>query len=126
MATSFFSLFLLLSISLATTTVWKKGMVVRAHSHCHDNECEKTWCVAKPASNEETLHKNIDYACSKVDCGILHPGCPCFYPNNLISHASVAMNLYYQSSGRNSWNCDFKGSGIITKTDPSCGGCHYA
>ncbi|OIV99025.1 hypothetical protein TanjilG_32284 [Lupinus angustifolius] len=38
---------------------------------------------------------------------------------------SSAMNLYYQSHGRNHWNCDFKGSGIVVVSDPSYGGCIY-
>ncbi|KAJ4842390.1 hypothetical protein Tsubulata_000934 [Turnera subulata] len=80
---------------------------------------QKTWCVAKPSSDEGTLMANINYACSEVDCRILHKGCPCFSPDNLINHASIAMNLYYQCKGRNTWNCDFKNSGLIVMTDPS-------
>lgn len=80
---------------------------------------EKAWCVAKPSSNDATLLENINYACSIVDCGVLKHGGTCFFPNNLISHASVAMNLYYQSSGKNPWNCYFKASGLVTKINPS-------
>lgn len=80
---------------------------------------QKTWCVAKPSSDQATLLANINYACSQVDCRILHKGCPCFSPDNLISHASIAMNLYYQCRGRNRWNCDFKNSALIVITDPS-------
>jgi len=46
-------------------------------------------------------------------------GYPCFSPDSLISHASISMNLYYQCKGRNHWNCDFRDSGLIVKTDPS-------
>ncbi|XP_010904855.1 major pollen allergen Ole e 10 [Elaeis guineensis] len=87
---------------------------------------QKTWCIAKPSSDDATLLANINYACSQVDCSILQRGRPCFYPDNLMSHASVAMNLYYQAKGRNYWNCYFKNSGIITMTDPSFGSCAYA
>ncbi|KAL1102468.1 hypothetical protein V6Z11_D05G366700 [Gossypium hirsutum] len=80
---------------------------------------DRTWCIAKPSSDQATLLTNINYACSKVDCQIIQKGCPCFNPDNLINHASIAMNLYYQSMGRNVWNCDFKGSGLIVITDPS-------
>ncbi|MBA0879716.1 hypothetical protein Goshw_005490, partial [Gossypium schwendimanii] len=79
----------------------------------------KTWCIAKPSSDQATLLTNINYACSKVDCQIIQKGCPCFNPDYPINHASIAMNLYYQSMGRNVWNCDFKGSGLIVITDPS-------
>ena len=80
---------------------------------------QKTWCVARPSSDHATLLANIDYACSQVDCRIMQKGCPCFYPDNLINHASIAMNLYYNSKGKNQWNCDFRGSGLIVITDPS-------
>ncbi|XP_010275510.1 PREDICTED: glucan endo-1,3-beta-D-glucosidase-like [Nelumbo nucifera] len=86
---------------------------------------QKTWCVAKPSSDDATLLANINYACSQVDCRIIQRGCPCFFPDNLINHASVAMNLYYQSRGKNRWNCDFKNSALIVTTDPSYGNCIY-
>ncbi|CAL9056318.1 glucan endo-1,3-beta-D-glucosidase isoform X2 [Musa acuminata AAA Group] len=86
---------------------------------------QKTWCVAKPSSDEATLTANLNYACSQVDCSILQRGCGCFYPDNLISHASIAMNLYYQSRGRNYWNCYFKNSALVVTTDPSFGNCVY-
>ncbi|XP_077229753.1 major pollen allergen Ole e 10-like [Tasmannia lanceolata] len=86
---------------------------------------QKTWCVAKPSSDDATLQNNINYACSQVDCSVLRQGCPCFYPDNKISHASISMNLYYQSKNRNIWNCHFSGSGLIVVTDPSYGSCTY-
>ncbi|KAL2331253.1 hypothetical protein Fmac_018834 [Flemingia macrophylla] len=86
---------------------------------------QKTWCVAKPSSDQATLLANLNYACSQVDCRILQRGCPCSSPDNLMNHASIAMNLYYQSRGRNHWNCDFRGSGLVVITDPSYGNCIY-
>ncbi|KAH7651143.1 Glucan endo-1,3-beta-D-glucosidase protein [Dioscorea alata] len=80
---------------------------------------EKTWCVAKPSADDATLLANLNYACSQVDCSVLHKCCSCFYPDNLISHASIAMNLYYQCNGRNNWNCYFNNSALIVITDPS-------
>ncbi|XP_042484581.1 major pollen allergen Ole e 10-like [Macadamia integrifolia] len=87
---------------------------------------QKTWCVAKPSSDPKILQENIDYACSNADCSILRRGCPCSNPDNLMNHASLAMNIYYQSRGRNHWNCDFKNSGLIVISDPSYGNCQYA
>ncbi|PON98574.1 X8 domain containing protein [Trema orientale] len=87
---------------------------------------QKTWCVAKPSSDQATLLANINYACSQVDCRILQKGCPCSLPDSLINHASIAMNLYYQSKGRNHWNCDFRNSALVVVTDPSYGNCIYA
>nr|XP_043620632.1 glucan endo-1,3-beta-D-glucosidase-like [Erigeron canadensis]XP_043620633.1 glucan endo-1,3-beta-D-glucosidase-like [Erigeron canadensis] len=89
-------------------------------------QAQKTWCVAKPSSSEATLLENINYACSKVDCSILQRGGSCYAPDNVVNHASIAMNLYYQSQGRNSWNCQFKNSGLVTMSDPSYGGCTYS
>ncbi|KDP26058.1 hypothetical protein JCGZ_21091 [Jatropha curcas] len=87
---------------------------------------QKTWCVAKPSSDQATLLANINYACSHVDCRIMQKGCPCSTPDNLMNHASIAMNLYYQFKGRNIWNCDFRNSGLIVLTNPSYGDCIYA
>ncbi|XP_065014775.1 major pollen allergen Ole e 10-like isoform X1 [Musa acuminata AAA Group] len=80
---------------------------------------QKTWCVAKPSADEATLAANLNFACSQVDCSVLQWGWTCFYPDTLVSHASIAMNLYYQSKGKNYWNCYFKGSALIVTTDPS-------
>lgn len=80
---------------------------------------QKTWCVAKPSSDQATLLANINYACSQVDCRVMQKGCPCSSPETLINRASIAMNLYYQSRGKNHWNCDFRNSGLIVVTDPS-------
>ncbi|CAF1914078.1 unnamed protein product [Brassica napus] len=83
----------------------------------------QTWCVAKPSSDQATLLDNINYACSHVDCRLLSSGYPCYSPNNLINHASIPMNLYYQANGRNYWN--FTNSGLIVITNPSYGNCYY-
>ncbi|URE41080.1 X8 domain, partial [Musa troglodytarum] len=85
-----------------------------------------TWCVAKPSTGDIALKDNIEYACSQVDCSVIERGEPCFYPDTLISHASVAMNSYYQSRGRNHWNCYFNNSAVTAVTDPSYGTCKYA
>ncbi|KAL6529783.1 hypothetical protein OROGR_015406 [Orobanche gracilis] len=89
---------------------------------------QKTWCVAKPSSDEQTLQNHINYVCIEQgqDCSIFKQRNPCFSPDTKINHASIAMNIYYQKNGRNKWNCDFKGTGLITTTDPSYGSCKYA
>lgn len=82
-----------------------------------------TWCVAKPSASKEELTNNIYFACQtlkETNCTqvIGNGGC-CFEPDTLINHASVVMNSYYVENGRNAWNCDFKGTGLVTVTDPS-------
>ncbi|KAL6201246.1 hypothetical protein ACLB2K_024961 [Fragaria x ananassa] len=87
----------------------------------------KTWCVAKPSATDSELSANIQFACNQLkDCKVIQEGGSCYNPNSLINHASVVMNLYYKAVGQNSWNCDFRGSGLITQTDPSYGSCKYA
>jgi hypothetical protein len=80
---------------------------------------QKTWCVAKPSADEKALQGNINYVCQNVSCSVIQPGGPCFNPNTLVSHASVAMNLYYAYNGRHSWNCYFRDSAIVVQSDPS-------
>ena len=77
------------------------------------------WCVANPSTNNTLLQSNIDYACSHIDCSSLQEGGPCFEPDTLISHASVSMNLYFQSTPKDYLNCRFRDSGLIAVTDPS-------
>lgn len=78
------------------------------------------WCVPKKDVSDEALQKNIDYVCSTgVDCKPIQEGGPCFNPNTVRSHASYAMNAFYQTFGRKDFNCDFNHTGVITSTDPS-------
>ncbi|TVU23191.1 hypothetical protein EJB05_30226, partial [Eragrostis curvula] len=85
----------------------------------------KTWCVAKPSASNEILALNLDYACSQVSCAVIQKGGPCYYPDNLVSRAAVAMNLYYAANGRHAWNCYFNNSAIVVQSDPSYGSCTY-
>ncbi|KAK1591369.1 hypothetical protein Q3G72_006613 [Acer saccharum] len=79
-----------------------------------------TWCVAKPGTRDDLLQQNINYACNNVDCSpSTDDGGSCYNPTTLINHASFAMNLYYQSMGRNSSSCNFKQTGLIVMTNPS-------
>ncbi|XP_068646858.1 glucan endo-1,3-beta-glucosidase 12-like [Aristolochia californica] len=85
------------------------------------------WCVAKPHADERILQAVLDFCCGPggVDCGELREKGACYEPDQLNAHASYAMNAYYQMHGRNYWNCDFKGIGLVTFSDPSYGGCRY-
>ncbi|XP_014502109.1 glucan endo-1,3-beta-glucosidase 7 [Vigna radiata var. radiata] len=84
------------------------------------------WCVPKAGVSDNQLQANIDYACSHgIDCGPIQPGGACFEPNTVASHAAFAMNLYYQTSGKNQWNCDFSQSATLTSQNPSYNGCTY-
>lgn len=79
------------------------------------------WCVAKPHADEKMLQTVLDFCCGPggVDCREISESGDCFAPDKLHAHASYAMNAYYQMHGRNYWNCDFKGTAIVTFSDPS-------
>ncbi|KAL5220581.1 hypothetical protein ABZP36_025294 [Zizania latifolia] len=88
---------------------------------------EKTWCVANPSAGEAALRANLEFACSESDCSAIQGDAGgCSFSGDLLPRVSVAMNAYYQARGRNSWNCFFNGTGLITITDPSSGSCNYA
>lgn len=78
------------------------------------------WCVPKSDATDAQLQANIDYVCGTgVECRPIQAGGDCFNPNNVRSHASYAMNAYYQANGRHDYNCDFGHTGVLTSTDPS-------
>lgn len=78
------------------------------------------WCVPKAGVSDAQLQANLDYVCGHgIDCTAIQPGGACFEPNTVTSHAAYAMNLYYQTSGRYPWNCDFSQTAILSSTNPS-------
>ncbi|KAK8943968.1 hypothetical protein KSP40_PGU007681 [Platanthera guangdongensis] len=105
------------SISLPFITFWLLLLFLNSGGAPNIKEEQKTWCVAKPSTSEAALNANLNFACAHVDCLVLQKECA--FPESLISHASIAMNLYYQANGRNSWNCFFSDSALIVVTDPS-------
>ncbi|GLT30579.1 hypothetical protein SLA2020_053720 [Shorea laevis] len=84
------------------------------------------WCVPKAGIPDAQLQASLDYACSQnIDCGPIQPGGVCFEPNTIASHAAYAMNLYYQTAGKNPWNCDFSQTATLTSQNPSYNNCLY-
>lgn len=80
----------------------------------------KRWCVPKPSASDTALQNNLNYVCSQgVDCSPIQPGGSCFNPTTVRAHAAYAMNAFYQTKGRNDYNCDFAGTGVLVATDPS-------
>ncbi|GAV90685.1 Glyco_hydro_17 domain-containing protein/X8 domain-containing protein [Cephalotus follicularis] len=87
---------------------------------------DRRWCVPGSDASDAALQANIDYVCSTgVDCKPIQEGGPCFNPNTVRSHASYAMNSYYQAFGRHDFDCDFNHTGIVTSADPSYAACDY-
>ncbi|XP_012072481.2 glucan endo-1,3-beta-glucosidase 12 [Jatropha curcas] len=89
------------------------------------NQTSETWCVANPATENDRLQENINFACNHVDCSPIRDGGSCFRPVTLMNHATFAMNLYYQTTGRRNTSCDFKGSGLIVIRRPSHDNCSF-
>ncbi|CAL9769542.1 unnamed protein product, partial [Musa acuminata subsp. burmannicoides] len=87
----------------------------------------RRWCVARADASAAALQANIDYACGSggANCRPIQDGGACFYPNTPLSHASYAMNAYYQAAGRHDFDCDFGHTGVLTSTDPSKYSCPY-
>lgn len=84
------------------------------------SDSNREWCVAKANASDEALQGNIDYVCSSgIECGPIKEGGACYNPNDVRSHASFAMNAYYQASGRHDFDCNFNNTGVLTTTDPS-------
>lgn len=76
--------------------------------------------MPRPGIDDAHLQANLDYACSQgIDCSPIQPGGACFEPATVVSHAAYAMNLLYQSAGRNPWNCDFLQTASVSATNPS-------
>ncbi|KAE8722965.1 Leucine-rich receptor-like protein kinase family protein [Hibiscus syriacus] len=91
----------------------------------------KTWCVAKPSTDDAALASNINSACNYLgtrglNCNQIQSGETCYDPETLINHASVVVNSYYQDNGGQEHACHFTNSGLITVSDPSYGSCQYA
>lgn len=86
-----------------------------------------SWCVAKPSVPAETLQEALDYACGEgtVDCEAIKQDGSCFYPDNLVAHASYAFNTYWQSTKRSGGTCGFGGTAMLITSDPSYGHCRF-
>ena len=78
------------------------------------------WCVPKPEATNQALQANINYACAQgIDCKPIQPGGACYEPNNVRTMATYAMNTFYQTKGRQDFQCDFSQSASLTAVNPS-------
>ncbi|RLN39512.1 hypothetical protein C2845_PM01G30460 [Panicum miliaceum] len=111
--------------SPASLLLVSMGLVLLCITSAGVANAQKTWCVAKPSASNQVLLLNLNYACSQVSCAVIQKGGPCYYPDNLVSRAAVAMNLYYAANGRHPWNCYFNNSALVVRSDPSYGSCTY-
>lgn len=80
-----------------------------------------TWCVARAGALQFDLQNALDWACGlgMADCRPIQAGGPCFEPDTLLSHASFAFNHYYQQNGNSDIACNFGGTAMLTKSNPS-------
>ncbi|KAJ7958037.1 putative Glucan endo-1,3-beta-glucosidase [Quillaja saponaria] len=84
------------------------------------------WCVPKAGVSDSQLQVNLDYACGHgIECGPIQPGGACFEPNTVAAHAAYAMNLFYQTAGKDPRNCDFSSTATLSSNNPSYNCCTY-
>ncbi|WCJ37414.1 Carbohydrate-binding X8 domain superfamily protein [Euphorbia peplus] len=86
----------------------------------------KEWCIASLHASDQALQVALDWACGHgADCSSIQPGKPCFIPNNVRGHASIALNDYFQRFKHRGGSCNFNGAAFTVYEDPSYGACHY-
>ncbi|MCO5568055.1 hypothetical protein L7F22_021750 [Adiantum nelumboides] len=88
----------------------------------------KLWCIANPNADAATLGGALSYACGpgSADCKAIQAGQQCFLPNNTLSHASYALNSYYNQFHKTGGTCIFGGAANLTTQDPSHGSCIFS
>lgn len=88
---------------------------------------ERQWCVlaATATATNPDIADAVGYACQNADCTSLGYGSSC---NGLDaqSNVSYAFNQYFQVANQSKGACNFSGLSVITKTDPSQGGCKFS
>ncbi|WOL01659.1 glucan endo-1,3-beta-glucosidase 7 [Canna indica] len=79
------------------------------------------WCVAKPTVPMEKLQEAMDYACGGggADCAEIGPDGSCYYPDNVVAHASYAFNSYWQKTKQSGGSCSFDGTAVLINSDPT-------
>jgi hypothetical protein len=82
-----------------------------------------TWCVSNAAADPTTLENALNFACgaNAAFCTAIQVGQSCYLPNTVASHASWALNNYWQNYKAAGGSCSFDGAGVLTSTDPSKG-----
>lgn len=91
------------------------------------NRSKASWCVAKPSAQVEQLQEAMDYACGEggADCEEIRPDGRCYYPDNLVAHASFAFNSYWQNKKDVGGTCSFDGAAVLVDSDPSSLLCQF-
>ncbi|XP_061360612.1 glucan endo-1,3-beta-glucosidase 4-like [Gastrolobium bilobum] len=94
----------------------------------HSGNSSAFFCVAKDGADTDKLQAGINWACGQghANCAAIQAGRPCYFPNNVKSHASYAYNDYYQKMHNAGGTCDFDGTATTITKDPSYGSCIYA
>ncbi|GLT52325.1 hypothetical protein SLA2020_256730 [Shorea laevis] len=85
-----------------------------------------TWCVVRSDASDQALQTALDYVCGAgADCTPIAANGLCYLPNTIQAHASYAYNSYFQRKSMAPGSCDFAGTAVPAKTDPSYGSCVY-
>ncbi|KAL5581705.1 hypothetical protein UlMin_014147 [Ulmus minor] len=94
--------------------------------HKSDADFEQ-WCVADEQTPDGELQAAMDWACGPggADCSKIQVNQPCYLPNTVRAHASLAFNSYFQKNKHKGASCYFRSAAMITELDPSYNSCHY-
>ncbi|KAG8637414.1 hypothetical protein MANES_15G118802v8 [Manihot esculenta] len=65
-----------------------------------EDKLSETWCVAKPATEDDKLQENINFSCNYVECSPMQ-------------------------DGRSSTSCEFQGTGLVVTKNPGYGNCSF-
>ncbi|KAL8109676.1 glucan endo-1,3-beta-glucosidase 4-like [Apium graveolens] len=85
------------------------------------------FCIARQGAESGKLQSGLSWACGQgqANCTAIQSGKPCYLPDTLQNHASFAYNDYYQKMKSIGGTCDFDGTAMTTKSDPSYGSCIF-
>ncbi|KAI3745410.1 hypothetical protein L1987_58522 [Smallanthus sonchifolius] len=113
MAHAFIKILLLITIFSITST------------HKSDAQFED-WCIADEQTPDDELRRVMVWASENgADCSKIEANQPCFQPNTIKDHASVAFNSYFQRMKAKGATCYFNSAAFVTDLDPSHGSCKF-
>ncbi|XP_068651428.1 glucan endo-1,3-beta-glucosidase 4-like [Aristolochia californica] len=84
--------------------------------------------IRHPQQTKLSCKTTSTSACKQenINCSVIQSEGFCYFPFNIVNHASVVMNLYYKMNKQQSSACYFAGTALTVLEDPSYGSCVYA
>lgn len=86
---------------------------------------DRQWCILdKTVTNSKLIKEQEEKACREADCSNMEKGGSCSKLDNM-GKTSYAFNQYYQLKMQNEKACDFEGTAMIVKQDPTESSCIF-